>query len=146
MAEVKIRTGNAEIEFDGLPMIRLTLALPELSGAKFSKTPPRAVGRVNAFYGHMSRAIEAHARRRMLPRAVGSFRTASGKSRPFEPYRVKMRCSAKISEDGRALDIERVFYVRRDPGDERERRFVEIWDLKSGLITRALSEKLNYLR
>jgi hypothetical protein len=140
---VKIRAEDTDIPLDGLPAIRLTLALPELTDA-CGKTA-RAAGRVNAFYSHMGRAMAAHARRRMLPQAAASFRDAIAHSRPFEPYRVKMRCDAAISEDGE-LTVERVLYVRRGPEDERERRFVEIWDMGSGLMSRRRSEAVSQPR
>jgi hypothetical protein len=98
---------------------------------------------VNAFYNHMRRAMDAHARRCMLRQASGSLWDALARSRPFEPYRVKMRCGAAISGDG-TLTVERFLYVRREPGDERGRRFTEIWDLKSGFISRRRSEAVDY--
>jgi hypothetical protein len=45
-----------------------------------------------------------------------------------------MRCVADISDDG-AMTVERELYVRRENGEERERRFTEVWDMRTGLLS-----------
>ncbi|MDR0446990.1 MAG: hypothetical protein LBH17_08245 [Oscillospiraceae bacterium] len=139
MLVIKTRAADIEITIDGVPVIHLTLQLPEIKD-----TRTRAERRIDAFYAHMLRAVDLHARRRMLRQAAKSLKRELGRSRPFEPYRVKMRSRADISDDGAAMNVVRELYVRREPGDERERRFTELWDLKSGLISRSRSEKIEY--
>ncbi|MDR0839491.1 MAG: hypothetical protein LBN99_07640 [Oscillospiraceae bacterium] len=128
MFDVKTREFEATLDHDGIPAVRMTLALPVISGGR-----PRAARRIDAFYRHMELAIVSHARRALLPRAAGL----------FEPYRVKLTFTFEES-DGE-LRVARVLYADFG-GDETEHRLTDVWDVKSGLLTRQLSEEVSYLQ
>ncbi|MDR0905654.1 MAG: hypothetical protein LBN00_05705 [Oscillospiraceae bacterium] len=114
-----------------LPAIHMTLVLPAVSGGK-----PRAARRINAFYAHMVDALEAFARKNLLPQAARSLDAAVERSRGFEPWRVKTSFTYEDT-DGAPVITHRL-YACCD-GDEREREFTTVWDADSGLITRDYS-------
>jgi hypothetical protein len=114
-----------------LPAIHMTLVLPAVSGGN-----PRAARRLNAFYAHMADALEAYARKNLLPQTAQSLDAAVERSRGFEPWRVKASFTYEDA-DGAPVITHRL-YARYD-GDEREREFTTVWDTATGLITRDYS-------
>ena len=137
MLEISAQATERRLEHEGMPVIWLTVTTPVFSGGK-----KRATERINAFYGHLSSAVEKSLKRHMLKQASADLDEAIAKSRPFEPYRVKL--DFKAAQDGEALEINRRIYVRTRDGAERERMLTERWSTCLGLPELLMSKAVDY--
>lgn len=139
MFDISELTTERLLEHEGIPVIRLTTTIPAVSGGK-----KRAARRINAFYIRVASAVEKQLKRDLLKRASADFDEAIAKSRPFEPYRVKMVFEAVQTEDGESLEVRRRLYTRIREGVEHERILTENWNTRLGLPEKLKSEKMNY--
>ena len=137
MLNVNDTTYDRILTHTELPVVHLTLVTPiVLSDIKDAH--PRAIRRINAFYAHMAQAITRHAERVLKPSAGRSLASALGRSRGFEPWRVKLSFVHEQPEDGGELVLTHTLYANLG-GDERERCFVTVWDTHAGLVLRTVS-------
>ena len=138
MFEISAITTERIFEHDGIPVIRLTVATPVITGGK-----KRAAQRINAFYGHVADAAEKYIGKKLQRRAAADFTAALENSRPFEPYRVKLTFEA--SEDGEMLDIRRRMYTRTRGGTENEKILTELWSTRLGLPEKLGTARCDYV-
>lgn len=139
MFEISALTTERVFEHDGIPVIKMTSTIPVVTGGK-----KYANRRINAYYGHVTGAIEKHIRKKILTRAAADFDEAILKSRPFEPYRIKMTFEIVNHDDGNTLEIQRRLYNRTGKGRETEHILTEVWNARHGLPDRIKSETTNY--
>ena len=139
MFEIDALTSERLLEHDGIPVIKLTIATPVVSGGN-----PCAMKRINAFYVHLAVAVEKHLSRRMLLHATMDFNAAVSKSRPFEPYRVKLTFDTSHSDDGNTLTVTRRLYLRTRNSVERDYILTESWNTRLGLPENLTSKTVNY--
>lgn len=136
--QINSLTLERAIEHEEIPVIKLTSNVPVLTGAS------RNIRRINAFYAHLTDALEKQLRRKMLKRAVSDFNDALSRSRPFDPYRVKMTFEAMENEESNQLEISRRLYIRSSAGAEYERSITDIWNLRLGLPDKLKSDAVDY--
>ena len=132
MLEISAQTIERRFEHEGMPVIT-----PVFSGGK-----KHAVERIKAFYGHISAAVEKRLKRHMLKHASADLDEAIAKSRPFEPYRVKL--DFRAMQDGEALEINRRLYARTRDGAECEHMLAERWSTRLGLPERLVAKVVDY--
>jgi|GEM_PF-3141565 len=136
-----------------IPVIHLTLALPIIAiepqppNQSDPETPPRrtsahCVRRITHFYAHLARVIETHADRKLRPVASSELDAAFANSRRFDPWRIKL--SIEFDQTDYELTLAHTIYANLG-GDERERRFTNVWDAQSGLLRRFDDTALTYL-
>ena len=139
MLEVSSLVTEKLLECEGIPVIKLTVTTPVVSGGR-----KRAVRRINAFYSHITDAVGKHFERHMLRHASVDFNDAVAKSRPFEPYRIKVTFDAIHTKDGKTLEINRRLYIRAHKGVEHERVLTECWSTQLGLPEKLQSKTAAY--
>ena len=139
MFEITALTIDRTLDCEDIPVIRLTVTIPVISGGN-----RRAARRINAFYGHIADAVGKHIERRMLNHASADFEDAVTKSRPFNPYRVKMAFDALLSENGKTLDVNRRLCIRARGDSESEHFLTEVWNTRLGIPERLKSRTANY--
>ena len=139
MLEISALITERLLEHEGVPVIRMTVATPMVSGGK-----KRVARRINAFYSHIADAVEKHLRRNMLSCAAADFEEAVAKSRPFEPYRVKMVFETSQAESGETFEVNRRLYTRTRDCAENERVLTETWSTRTGLPEKLKSEVPDY--